>query len=79
MIMLNPLSKKISSLEFKISSMKKLTISNSTRKSKGLGIRKRMIYLGTWLKPKEPSNGLTFPLTFKIDVESNAEKDGTII
>lgn len=38
-----------------------------------------MIYLGTWLKPKEPSNGLTFPLTFKIDVESNAEKDGTII
>lgn len=38
-----------------------------------------MIYLGTWLKPKEPSNGLTYPLTFKIDVESNAEKDGTII
>ena len=76
---MTPLSKKISSLESKISSMKKPTVTNSKRKSKDLGIKRKMIYLGTWYKPKEPSNGLTFPPTFKKDVGSNAEKDGTII
>lgn len=76
---MSPLSQKISSLESKISSMKKPTITNSKKKSKDLGIKKKMIYLGTWYKPKELSNGLIFLPTFKKDVGSNAEKDGTII
>ncbi len=49
------------------------------KKLRSYGQKNRINYFDYQFKKKEQNNGLLFQLTFKIDVESNVDKDGIII